>query len=72
MKSICHFRKFYQEKILSGENPIGRKYPPREMTDLEIENSDFDFNLYSARKLQFHQGINSLLSRLVDVKKTAV
>ena len=42
------------------------------MTDLEIENSDFDFNLYSARKLQFHQGINSLLSRLLDVKKTAV
>ena len=72
MKSICHFRKFYQEKILSGENPIGRKYPPPEMTDSEIENSDFDFNLYSARKLQFHQGINGLLCRLVDVKKTAV
>ena len=57
IKSICHFaQNFLLHVKMADPKP----------------DSDFYFNLDSARKFQFHQSINSLLCRLVDVKKTAV
>ena len=41
---------------------------------LKISNPASDLDLYfnSARKLKFHEGIHSLLCRLIDVKQAAV